>query len=291
MNRSTPAAQATQDHVIRYLSSQKGHHSLDVPAHDVVMEAPLSATQREIAVTLLAGEGVIQPLVRSAIAQLGVDIDAHDVKIGKDSMRIEGKLLAMPNSPGERLLEQMQFLHRHYELIVGRAALLPEHARLSSSEMEEAVRLGQLRAKGGVIDREQLLLPLQRDIHVFDEKHPSEDLMQHVLFGVKSGRALLQEVRSVKMRDDVLPSRSFIVGNIDVHTSDHHVILDQATVDPSGSRTHTIHLGAFLLDAGRTQEGTRHVELWNANGSPTKLDDLRIVATAYRAAEKQEPGI
>lgn len=68
-------------------------------------------------------------------------------------------------------------------------------------------------------------------------------------------------------------------------------MLQPWAIEPSGETSHAMHLSAYLLDAGRTQGGHRHVELWNTNGAPVDLDTVRIAAYAYRTRNIQSPGI
>lgn len=285
-------AQATPDPVIRHLSSGAKPHRLDVPAHEAVLAIELDDRQVKIARAMLAGEGVIRPLVRSAIAQLGVDLEAHDVRLEHSTLVIAGALLTMPHGPAERLMDRMKRTHRDVALTVGRAALLPHEARMSKSDIEEAMLEGRLSAAGAHADDEgTMFLPLTHHAYEFHESHPSDEVLDRVLTGISSGRLALNGVRTTTRRPSVLQSREFLVGGMDVHARGCHLVLNSRTVDDDGRTTHAAHLSAFMLDAGRTQQGERHAELWNVNGAPVALDSLRLTANAYRAHSVSDLGI
>lgn len=268
------------------------NHVFDVPAHEVTLDVTLDREQRRMAEVVTDEGGRIQALVRSAIAQLGIDIDVDNIRLRHSTLEVQGHLLVTPNSAAERVMERMLRLHRLMELVVGRAMIIPHMSRLSREEVIREIDELRLNADGASVhENGSLLMPLQPDAHVFRTDQPSEEVLESILTGKKSGRQALQEVRTVGQRPSQLLPREFVVGEIDLHTRDCHVLLEPKTFDAAGNTTTAIHLGAFLLDAGRTQHSARHVELWNANGNTIDLDTLHVSAGVYRAGKILDPGI
>ncbi len=268
-------------------------HPSGVPAHEIVLVAPLVNGQKILAQELQLGVGTILPLTRSSIAQIGLELDPQKVQVMGSLIGVEGYVLSANGDISDRLVDRIQAMERERMVVnLGRVGLLPDNARVNQRR-----RVSRARDRGRLVSNDMavapdatLLFPLGSTSHVLRPEATSAELLDRILLGKESGRKALNDTRIIEKRPDFLYPGEFLVTEIDIGTQAHHVVLQPEIVDVNGEETDVCHLFAFLLEAGRTQNGIRHAEVWNRGTKPVDLRRVRIRADLYRPAEVQQPG-
>lgn len=288
-------AEITPDALLTYISDHPVDHPSGVPAYTIRWFAPLVNGQSQLADHLIADPqaGSITSVARSSIAQLGLELEFDQHKRIGNFLQAEGHLLSVAGDQSDRLIQHIHaFMREQHGVVLGRTALLTKESRVKHMRTyRRQIKKGGLRVNGASRAKDgSLLLPLGNHQYVFKDGQPSDELLDTIVSGRQSGREALNQARTKQLRTDVLQPGAFIVTDIHVETRHHHVMLRRETRDLLGSTTEARHLIAFLLEAGRTQGGERHAEVWNMGKEPINLSALRILADMHYPAEVIEQG-
>lgn len=287
-------ADVTPDARLIQLGREVSHQS-DVPAYEFSMCAPLINGQRDLAQELHLGAGVLVPLTRSSIAQLGVELDVRKVTPVGSLVCIEGYVLSTNGNISNRVIDRVkEMMRQHMEVMLGRVGLLPSDSRVGlAKRLRRAVDRGRLMSESlqQMPDR-SVLLEVGSTAYVLPEARATDALLDNILIGKTSGRKALDEARDQVVRPDMLEPGQFMVTDLDIGSQSHHVLLRPELVDASGHITSARHHLALFLDAGRTQKqkGKRHAELWNRGRGPVDLRSMYIQADLYRPTTIQDAG-
>ncbi len=284
-------AQVTLDARLIHLGKEVSHPS-GVPAFEISLCAPLINGQKCLAHELKLGAGIISPLTRSAIAQIGFELDPQEVQVMGSLIGIEGFALSANGETSDLLMNRIRAMQGQQVVQLGRVGLFPDDSRVNlNKRVRRANDRGRLTSDDMEIGHNaSIFLPLGRTSHILSPDKAVDDLLDRILLGRGSGRKALDDVRTIEERPDFLLPGEFLVTEIDIGSQSHHVVLRPQLVDAQGNVTELRHLRAFFLDAGRTQHGIRHAELWNLGKEPIDLRNVRIRADLYRPAEVLKPG-
>lgn len=294
----TSIARVTSDGwVTRVGTAQMTSPRFGTDAYGVEMFLPLTDDERKLFAWVLASDGgrILQH-ARSAFGQLGVDAfdpDVTSVLLATDGVTLDTQITSLSGERGERVIAVLrQLAGAGQRPAFGRMSILPHQARLQRSEVVDAMAAGDVHARFAQVDEMGFLaLPLQGVRYEYADAAYDPQLLHPVLRGRASARASIFRHRIVTPSlPATLPAGAFFVGGIDLHVRSHHVVLDPDVRDERGASTGTVHLSPLFLDAGRTMEGDRQVEL-RANGRAVDLRRALLHAALYRAAEPQEPGV
>ncbi len=285
-------AEVTSDARLIHLGKEVSHPS-GVPAFEVSLCAHLVNGQKVLAQELERGAGDLAALTRSAIAQAGFELDIPGKPHVMGSLvGIEGFALSVNGDTSDRLINRIRAMERQQVVVhVGRVGLFPDDSRVGFKRVNRAVKRGRLTSDDMEVESDaSILFPLGSTSHILASEDATDELLDRLLLGKESGRKVLNDARTIEKRPDFLQPGQFLVTEIDIGSQSHHVVLRPELVDAQGCVTELRHLRAFLLDAGRTQHGIRHAELWNLGDEPIDLRNVRIHADLYRPAEVLKPG-
>lgn len=284
-------AEVTTDARLIHLGKEVAH-PFGVPSFEISLCAPLINGQKNLAHGLKRGVGIISPLTRSAIAQVGFELDAHQVNVMDSFIGIEGYALSVNGDTSDRLIDRIRAMERQRVVVhLGRVGLFPHDSRVGFKRVNRAVKRGRLTSDDmEVVADASILFPLGSTSHILASEDTTDALLDRLLLGKESGRKVLDDARTIEKRPDFLQPGQFLVTEIDIQSQSHHVVLRPELIDAEGQVTEIRHLRAFLLDAGRTQHGIRHAELWNLGDESIDLRSVRIRADLYRPAEVLQPG-
>ena len=293
---STPSeALVTKDGVITGMGNHPdSHREYRTGAYGLRVQIPLSREEQFLAQRVLKnrGMGMLRLVVRSCIAQLGVDAfhpDVTDVRIQSGHMVVETLVANYSTDPGNHIMDALRAVSNHGRAKFARAAILPESATLSAQRIDDALVARTIRAPGAVVVETKgvdvLALPLRHDFHyAFQYDQLPHDRLIRMIMG--NGRDVLRSARPP--RDglpEVLRPHGFFVGAIDIDYTKYHLVLEPETIR-NGVSSPLVHGQSCVLDSERTgTEGPVQVELRNINGTPETLSNLSMCARVYVAKE------
>lgn len=290
----------TEDGTITAMSGIVERHPVfKTDAHRVRVEIPLKPEQRELAERIHRGDvpGEIRGFLRSAIAQLiGGDTFHPEVtqieRIDSDFLVMDTSITVLKKDSADRVFEVLQAATgTDYPPVIGRAGIFPMESRVGLSEVKELMHCGDLAASGyKFLPSGAITFPLRPLRYTFADWLMEKESLEK-LFGRESARAMIKSGRSESPCPDELLPRDLLVCGIDIHTRNHHVVLDRELLTADGQPSASYQLEASLLEAGRTQGLDRQAEVVNMNGGPIPLSSLRLRATVYRALQTVEPGV
>lgn len=281
-------------------SSRERHRSYGTDAWGVKLVVPLFEDERRLAQYLQVTRweaGRVLPHVRSTFAQLGADIgddanpDRTQIKLEGNTIIIDTVCTSLTGKSGEGVIDHVRrMVYNRREAFLARCSILPNDARVGEDELVRQGQNGELSARGAWTRDGRLAMPLQPHAFSYKDDVFQPKILDAILSKKGSGRSRIFESRTQHTLRATLPAGHFFVGGIDIHAKSSHVILEPQTwIDNETVSTGT-HLSALCLDAGRTVDGDRQVEI-RANGHPVDLRRLWVRASLYRAAKTEEAGV
>lgn len=299
MAHSLLEALVTKDGYVTGMSDQRETHPVyGTDAYAMRLAVPLRPEEKWLMEEVREkGIGHVLWVIRSSLAQLEIDVFGGSVQVSpaqSDHVVVDTLATSLTEDHGYRVLDHMRrMLEGKRAPYVGRAAILPDAARLGYDEAQLNVETGDVRGNMlHVLPDGSIVMPLTRVEYRYGDDLFQPDTLENILgkHDKVSGRATIKDRRTLHARPKVLAPGQFFVGGVDIHSRLCHVILESTTRYTQHRESSGIHLSALCMDGGRTVNGDRQVEI-RANGQQVDLERLWLRAKLYWAANAGAPGV